>query len=230
MRAEHEYPVAPLGLPRRNPPPTLEQLTQSEAVRLFVGRAQAIKPDFTIDNENASAVAEICWRLDGLPLAIELAAARIRLLPPKAMLARLEQRLPLLTGGARDAPARQRTLRDAIAWSHDLLDPDDQTLFRRLAIFAGGCTLEAAETVGNHDGALDAIGGVERLCEQSLLRQGEESRGEPRFTMLETIREFALGQLVASGEEPAIRDAHVEAMTALADAAAPHLGTSCAWG
>jgi predicted ATPase/class 3 adenylate cyclase len=223
LRAEHEYPVAPLGLPRRKPPPTLEQLMQSEAVRLFVGRAQAIKLDFTIDNENAPTVAEICWRLDGLPLAIELAAARIRLLPPQAMLARLEQRLPLLTGGARDAPDRQRTLRDTIAWSHDLLEPDDQTLFRRLAVFAGGCRLEAAEAVGNHDGALDAIGGVERLCEQSLLRQEEESRGEPRFTMLETIREFALGQLAASGEEPAIRDAHAAAMMALAEAAAPHL-------
>jgi predicted ATPase/class 3 adenylate cyclase len=223
LRAEHEYPVAPLGLPRRKPPPTLEQLTQYEAVRLFIDRAQAIKPDFAVDNENAPAVAEICWRLDGLPLAIELAAARVRLLPPQAILARLEQRLPLLTGGARDAPARQRTLRDTIAWSHDLLESDDQTLFRRLAVFAGGCTLEAAEAVGNHDGALDAFGGVERLCEQSLLRQEEGFKGEPRFTMLETIREFALGQLEASGEAPAIRDAHASAMLALAELASPHL-------
>ncbi|HEX2280698.1 MAG TPA: adenylate/guanylate cyclase domain-containing protein, partial [Thermomicrobiales bacterium] len=133
LRAEREYPVAPLGLPRRRPPPSLEQLSQYEAVRLFIDRAQAVKPDFAVDNENAPAVAEICHRLDGLPLAIELAAARVRLLPPQAMLTRLEQRLPLLTGGARDAPARQRTLRDTIAWSYDLLEPDEQTLFRRLA-------------------------------------------------------------------------------------------------
>jgi predicted ATPase/class 3 adenylate cyclase len=223
LRAEHEYPVPPLGLPRRKPPPTLEQLSQYEAVRLFISRAQAIKPDFAVDNANAPAVAEICWRLDGLPLAIELAAARVRMLPPQAMLARLEQRLPLLTGGARDAPARQRTLRDTIAWSHDLLEPDEQTLFRRLAVFAGGCTLEAAEAVGNFDGTLDAFGGVERLCEQSLLRQEAGTGGEPRFTMLETIREFASGQLAASGEEPVVRGAHATAMLALAEAAAPHL-------
>ena len=147
LRAEHEYPVPPLGLPRRQPPPTAEQLSQYEAVRLFIERAQAVKPDFAIDNDNAPAVAEICWRLDGLPLAIELAAARVRLLSPQAMLARLEQRLPFLTGGARDAPERQRTLRDTIAWSYDLLQPEEQTLFRRLAVFVGGCTLEAAEAV-----------------------------------------------------------------------------------
>ena len=116
-------PVPPLGLPRRKPPPTLEQLSQYEAVRLFIERAQAVKPDFAVDNDNAPAVAEICWRLDGLPLAIELAAARVRMLPPQAMLARLEQRLPFLTGGARDAPERQRTLRNTIAWSYDLLEP-----------------------------------------------------------------------------------------------------------
>ena len=116
LRAEREYPVPPLGLPRRQPLPPLEELSQSEAVRLFIERAQAVNPDFALDNENALAVAEICWRLDGLPLAIELAAARVRLLPPRALLARLEQRLPLLTGGPRDAPARHRTLRDTIAW------------------------------------------------------------------------------------------------------------------
>ena len=170
-------------------------------MRLFIERAQAVKPDFAVDNENAPAVAEICWRLDGLPLAIELAAARVRLLPPQALLARLEQRLPLLTGGARDAPARQRTLRDTIAWSYDLLAPEEQILFRRLAVFAGGCTLEAAEAVANPDGELDVFGGLERLVEQSLLRQEEGPEGEPRFTMLETIREFGLEQLAASGEE-----------------------------
>lgn len=147
LRAEHEYPVETLELPPRTPPPTAAQLTQYDAVRLFIARAQAVKPGFAVDNETAPAIAEICWRLDGLPLAIELAAARIRMLPPQAMLARLEKRLPFLTGGARDAPQRQRTLRDAIGWSYDLLDPDEQTVFRRLAVFAGGCTVEAAEWV-----------------------------------------------------------------------------------
>ena len=183
LRAEHEYPVPPLGLPRRTPPPPLEQLSQFEAVRLFIARAQAVKPDFAITNDNAPAVAEICWRLDGLPLAIELAAARVRMLSPQAMLARLEQRLPFLTGGARDAPQRQRTLRDTIAWSYDLLQPEDQVLFRRLAVFVGGCTLEAAEAVTNPDGALDVFGGMERLGEHSLLRQDEGLGGEPRLAI-----------------------------------------------
>ena len=156
------------ALPRRKPPPTLEQLSQYEAVRLFIERAQAVKPDFAVDNDNAPAVAEICHRLDGLPLAIELAAARVRLLPPQALLARLEQRLPLLTGGARDAPARQQTLRDTIAWSYDLLQPEEQALFRRLAVFAGGCTLEAAEAVANPDG--DA---------RRLRRAGAAGRAQP---------------------------------------------------
>ena len=172
LRAEREYPVPPLALPRRKPPPTLEQLSQYESVRLFIERAQAVNPDFTVNNSNAPAVAEICHRLDGLPLAIELAAARVRMLPPEAMLARLEQRLPFLTRGARDAPARQRTLGDTIAWSYDLLDPSDQTLFRRLSVFAGGCTLDAAEAVANPAGDLDMFGGLERLVEHSLLRTG----------------------------------------------------------
>jgi predicted ATPase len=172
LRAEREYPVPPLALPRRKPPPTLEQLSQYESVRLFIERAQAVNPDFTVNNSNAPAVAEICHRLDGLPLAIELAAARVRMLPPEAMLARLEQRLPFLTRGARDAPARQRTLGDTIAWSYDLLDPSDQTLFRRLSVFAGGCTLDAAEAVADPAGDLDMFGGLERLVEHSLLRTG----------------------------------------------------------
>ncbi len=222
LRADREYPVPALTLPNRKSPPPPEELSQYEAVRLFIDRAQAVKPDFTIDSENAPAVAEICWRLDGLPLAIELAAARVRLLPSQAMLARLDKRLAMLTSGARDAPARQRTLRDTIAWSHDPLHPDDHILLRRLAVFARGCTLEAAEAVANHDLGLDVLSGMEPLCEQSLLRQ-EGHGAEPRFTMLETIREFALGQLAASGEERSVRDAHVGAMVALAEAAAPHL-------
>src|SRR5215207_4909116 len=222
VRAEWEYPVAPLGLPPRQIPPP-EQLVQYEAVRLFVARAQAVKPDFAVDDGNAAAVAEICRRLDGLPLAIELAAARVRMLPPPALLARLDKRLPLLTGGARDAPERQRTLRDTIAWSHDLLAPEERVLFRRLAVFAGGCTLEAAEAVGNQDGALDAFGGLERLCEHSLVRQDVGPGGQPRFVMLETIREFGLERLAESGEEAAIRKGHAALFMELAEAAAPAL-------
>jgi tetratricopeptide (TPR) repeat protein len=173
---------------------------------LFIVRAQAVQPSFTVDNDNAPAVAEICHRLDGLPLAIELAAAGVRMLPPQALLRRLAQRLPILTTGARDAPERQRTLRSTIAWSHDLLEPDDQALFRRLALFVGGCTIAAAEAVGNPDGALDGFAGLERLVEHNLVRSEEGSGGEPRFGMLETIREFGLDALVASGEEAMVRD------------------------
>ena len=178
---------------------------------------------FALDDANAAAVAAICRRLDGLPLAIELAAARVRMLPPQAMLARLEKRLPLLTGGARDAPARQRTLRDTIAWSYDLLAPEEQMLFRRLAVFAGGCTLEAAEAVGDYDGALDAFAGLERLCEHSLVRQEDGPEDEPRFVMLETIREFGLERLAESGEEAAIRKGHAALFMELAEEAAPAL-------
>src|SRR5215204_3635577 len=199
-RAEHEYPVRPLGLPSRKSLPVAELVSQSEAVRLFIARAQAVNPDFAVDNDNASAVAEICHRLDGLPLAIELAASRVRILPPQAMLARLEKRLPFLTGGARDAPQRHRTLRDTIAWSHDLLDEEDRLLFRRLAVFAGGATVEAAETVANPDGQADVFGGHERLVEHSLLRQTAEPDSEPRFAMLETVREFGLDELARAGE------------------------------
>ena len=220
LRAEREYPVSPLGLPQRHPPFSPEELSQYEAVRLFIDRAQAVKPDFAVTNENAPAVAEICWRLDGLPLAIELAAVRVRMLSPEAMLARLEKRLPLLTGGARDAPTRQRTLRDAITWSHDLLAPDEQMLFRRLAVFVGGFTLDGAEAVGNHGGGLDVFAGVERLCEQSLLRQEDGPGGDPRFVMLETVREFGLEQLEASGEAEAAHEAHAAHSLALAAAAA----------
>jgi predicted ATPase/class 3 adenylate cyclase/Tfp pilus assembly protein PilF len=223
LRAEREYPVPPLGLPPRTPLLSSEQLSEYEAVRLFVARAQAVQPNFAVDTANTPAVAEICHRLDGLPLAIELAAARVRMLPPPALLARLDKRLPLLTGGARDAPERQRTLRATIAWSHDLLAPEERVLFRRLAVFAGGCTLEVAEAVGNQDGALDAFGGLERLCEHSLVRQDVGPGDEPRFVMLETIREFGLERLAESGEEAAIRKGHAALFMELAEAAAPAL-------
>ncbi|MCE3275763.1 MAG: hypothetical protein K0R13_1618 [Propionibacteriaceae bacterium] len=231
IRAEREYAVPPLGLPRRKPPPAPEQLSQFEAVRLFIERAQAVKADFTIDNETAPAVAEICWRLDGLPLAIELAAARVRMLPPQAMLTRLEHRLPMLTGGARDAPERQRTLRNTIAWSYDLLKPEDQVLFRRLAAFAGGATFEAVEAVANADGSLDVFGGLERLLEQSLLRQDVGPEGEPRFSLLETIREFGLEQLEAQGESEDAQARHAGFFLTLVEEAAPalHRPTQRAW-
>jgi predicted ATPase/class 3 adenylate cyclase len=215
LRAEREYPVPPLALPRRDVLPSIEQLSQYEVVRLFVERAQAINPDFVIDQENAPAIVEISHRLDGLPLAIELAASRVRMLPPEALLARLERRLPLLTGGARDAPQRQRTLRDTIAWSYELLDEAEKRLFRRLAVFAGGATLEEAEAVANTDGDLDVFGGLERLVEQSLVRQTAGQGDEPRIVMLETVREFGLEQLEAAGEATAVHARHAQQMLAL---------------
>ena len=170
-------------------------------------------------------------RLDGLPLAIELAAARIKLLPPQAMLARLGRRLELLRGGARDMPDRHQTLRHAIAWSYDLLEAGEQALFRRLAVFAGGCTLEAAEAVcqavddsaASPGQSLEVLDGMASLVDKSLLRQEEQASGEPRFRMLETIREYGLECLTASGEEPAVRRAHADYYLALAEAAEPAL-------
>lgn len=197
----------------------LERLTQLEAVRLFIARAQAVRPDFTVTNETAPQIAEICVRLDGLPLAIELAAARSKLFPPQALLARLDQRLKLLRDGSRDLPARQQTLANTIAWSYDLLDATQQVIFARLGVFVGGCTLEAAEAVVGDDGVNGAglaaaiprgqiLDSVSVLVDHSLLRQTEGADGEPRLLMLETVREFALELLAASGEEPALRNRH----------------------
>ena len=222
LRAEREYPVPPLALPPVSEA-SPEELLRYEAVRLFVERAQAVRPGFTLTAETRPVVAEICRRLDGLPLAIELAAARVRILPPAMLLARLEKRLPLLTGGPRDAPARQRTLRNTIAWSHDLLASEDQILFRRLAVFAGGAALEAAEAVANPERALNVFGGLDRLVEQSLLRSGAGPNDEPRFTMLETIREYGLERLEQSGEAEATRRAHAGFFVALAEEAEPLL-------
>ena len=154
LYGEHEFAVPPLELPDTRVLPPIEQLGQYEAVRLFIERARAVKPDFSVTNENAPAVAEICARLDGLPLAIELAAARIKLLPPKVLLGRLGSRLKLWTGGALDMPERQRTLRAAIEWSHDLLEEAERVLFRRLSVFAGGRTLEAIEAICDAEGDL----------------------------------------------------------------------------
>jgi predicted ATPase len=222
LRAEREYPVPPLGLPPVHGT-SPEELLRSEAVRLFVERAQAVRPGFTLTSETAAVVAEICRRLDGLPLAIELAAARVRILPPATLLARLEKRLPLLTGGPRDAPARQQTLRNAIAWSYDLLSSEEQTLYRRLAVFAGGAALEAVEAVTNPEGDIDVFGGLERLVEHSLLRSAEGVGDEPRFTMLETIREYGLERLEDKGEVEATRRLHAAFFLTLAEEAEPHL-------
>jgi tetratricopeptide (TPR) repeat protein len=189
---------------------------------LFVQRAQSAEPDFRITNDTAPAVAEICHRLDGLPLSIELAAARIRLLPPRAMLARLEHRLQFLTGGARDLPARQQTLRNAIAWSYDLLDENEQKLLRRLSVFVGGCTLDTVEAVaGDHPGRVAILDQLGSLLDKSLLRQVEGLNGEPRFVMLEVLREFGVEALEASGEQDTIRRRHAGFFLALAEQVEP---------
>jgi predicted ATPase len=204
LSGEHEYPVPPLAVPDPRHLPEIAELSQYDAVALFIARARAVKPDFSVTNENAPAVAEICSRLDGLPLAIELAAARVRLFPPQALLTRLQNRLALLTGGARDLPTRQQTLRGAIDWSYSLLGDGERQLFARLSVFEGGCTFDAAEMVCNPEGDLeiDVLDGMESLVEQSLLRQGGEE--EPRFVMLETIKEYAAERL---DETPGARDA-----------------------
>jgi predicted ATPase/DNA-binding CsgD family transcriptional regulator len=211
LYGEHEFPVPPLALPDPKRITTLEadlvtSLTQYAAVELFVQRALAARPDFALTASNAAAVAEICISLDGLPLAIELAAGKLKLFSPVALLARLQQRLTLLTGGAHDLPARQRTLRAEIAWSYDLLTTAEQTLFRRLAVFVGGFTLEAAQAVGDADGGLGipVLDGIAILVDHNLLKQAEQNGGEARFSMLETIRAYGLERLEASGETEAI--------------------------
>jgi predicted ATPase len=216
---EHEFPVPPLALPDLKALPPFERLQQYESVALFLQRAQAVKPDFALTKENAPAIAEICARLDGLPLALELAAARVKLLSPAAMQSRLQKRLQLLTGGARDLPARQQTLRGAIEWSHDLLNGEEQKLFRRLAVFVGGCTLEAVEAVCNAPGDLDvdSLDAMASMVDQSLVRQGDVEGEEPRFVMLDTLREYALERLAASQDEPITRRAHAAYCLVLAE-------------
>jgi predicted ATPase len=231
LSGEHEFPVPPLDLPDPRQLLAVATLSQYAAVALFIQRALAVKPDFRVDNANAPAVAEICIRLDGLPLAIELAAARLKLLPPQAILARLGRRLELLRGGTRDMPDRHQTLRQAIAWSFDLLETGEQALFRRLAVFARGCTLEAAEAVcqalydrtTGPGQVLEVLDGVASLLDKSLLRQQEQASGEPRFRMLETIREYGLECLMASGEESVVRRAHAVYYLALVEVAEPAL-------
>jgi predicted ATPase/serine/threonine protein kinase len=216
---EHEFPVPPLALPAAKSSPTLEAMSRYSAIALFLQRAAAVKPDFKLTEENAPAVAEICSRLDGLPLAIELAAARVKLLSPSAMRTRLASRLQLLTGGARDLPARQQTLRQAIDWSYDLLNEPEQKLFRRLSFFLGGCTLEAVESVCNtkNDLGLDVLDGMASMVDKSLVRQIEQADGEPRFVMLETIREYGLEKMISAGEASMTGRAHAAYCMVLAE-------------
>jgi predicted ATPase/serine/threonine protein kinase len=221
---EQEFQVPPLALPdpsRRDP---VELLSECPAVALFVQRARAVKPGFALKEDNAAAVIEICARLDGLPLAIELAAARVKILTPAAILGRLESRLRLLTGGALDLPERQQTLRRAMDWSYELLTGEEQKLFRRLAVFVGGFTLEAAEAVANvGDLELDVFDGVASLVDKSLLQQMGESAGEARFGMLGTMREYGLERLAATGEEAGTRRTHAAYMMIMAEDGAPHM-------
>jgi len=206
LQGEHEYPVPPLDLPQSDL--TFEELTRYESVRLFVERARAAQPNFSLTKDNASTVAEICRRLDGLPLALELASARIKLLQPQAILTRLDDSLKLLTGGPRDLPARQQTLRNTLEWSYGLLTEDEKNLYARLGVFVGGFTLEAAEAICNPEENLDILEGLTSLVNNSLVRQVDTSDGESRFGMLETIRAYALERLTESGEMESLRSRH----------------------
>ena len=220
LSGERTYAVPPLALPELTERPSPESVARNATVELFLQRAQAVKPDFKLTQDTAAVVAEICHRLEGLPLAIELAAARVKLLPPQAMLARLGDRLEFLTGGARDLPARQQTLRSAIAWSYDLLDGDEQRLFRRLSVFVGGCTLEAAEVIaGGLPGQAPILDQMASLLNKSLLRQVEGPLGETRFVMLALLRDFGWEELGASDEREAIRHRHAMLLLKLAEQA-----------
>jgi predicted ATPase len=225
VRAEHEFAVPPLSVPTLKKLPDLATLSHYEAVTLFIERAQATRPDFQVTHANVPAVAAICAHLDGLPLAIELAAARVKHFSPQTLLSRLEQGLSVLSGGARDLPVRQQTLRGAIAWSYDLLSPEEQQLFRHLAVFVDGWNLEAAEALCKARGGLsaDMLEGMASLVDKSLLRQEEQAAGETRFWMLQTLREFGLEQLAQSEELEATRQAHAEYYLHLAEEAQPSL-------
>jgi predicted ATPase len=233
VRDERVVPVLPLALPDAEHLPDLDTLAQVPAVALFVERVREVKPDFALTADNAQAIAEICRRLDGLPLALELAAARSNVLPPEALLARLVHRLPLLTHGARDLPQRQQTLRNTIAWSYDLLDESDKALFQQLAVFVGGFTLEAVEAVCVFDTASPASSSeadegavleqLAQLLDKSLVQAQQGVGGEPRFTMLETIHEYAQEQLEASGERATVQQRHAAYFLRLSEEADPHM-------
>ena len=246
LSAEREFIVPPLALPSDIASLSYDELSKYEAVKLFVERAQGAKSNFALTAENAKSVAEICARLDGLPLAIELAAARVKILSPSAILTKLENRLQLLTGGASDLPARQQTMRGAVAWSYDLLPEDERRLFERLSVFVGGFTFEAAESVGSlreaegsHEQPLtndnqllpaadrllltDILDGVTSLVDKSLIVSKEQADGEMRFRMLEVVREYALEMLEASGEAKAARRSHADYFLALGEEADKYL-------
>ncbi len=233
VRGEQQYPVPPLHVPDLTHAPTAKFLANSESVTLFVERARAVKPDFALTDENATAVGAICAQLGGVPLSIELIAARVKLLTPQALLALMvgeegSRQLHLLTGGAQDLPVRHRTLYDAIDWSYNLLDRSEQTFLNRLSIFTGGCTLAAIEGVCNAKGDLpmSAFEGISSLLDKSLAEQDSKGQCEPRVSMLEVIREFARERLEASSEEDSIRRWHAEYYLALAEAADPQLTTA----
>ncbi len=223
IRSEQEFSVPPLTVPDPKNLPDLVALSQYEAVELFLSRAQAVRSEFQLSNTNAPIIAEICARLDGLPLAIELAAARIKLLPPQALLTRLSQRLAVLTGGPRDTPARHQTLRNTIAWSYSLLTTQEQQLFRRLSVFVAGCTLEAIEavctTLDTESASLQVLDGVTSLIVKSMLRQMEQGRNKLRLVMLETIREYGLEVLSVQGEKEMTQRAHADYYLRLAEEA-----------
>ncbi|MGB3305572.1 MAG: helix-turn-helix domain-containing protein [Thermomicrobiales bacterium] len=216
VRGEHQVPVSPLYVPDIDRTRSLGDVSRSYAVRLFVSRVQDVRPDFALNDDNVNVIVEICRRLDGLPLALELAAVRAKVLTPQALLRRLEHSLTLLTDGARDLPARHQTLRATIAWSDDLLSPAERALFRRLAIFAGGWTLEAAEAVVPPDGTLPLFEGLASLVDKNLVQSVDGLAGEPRYLMLETVREFAVEQLERSGEAETLGRRHAEYCLALA--------------
>jgi predicted ATPase len=231
LYGEHEFPVPPLALHDPKSIPPLEVLSHLPAIELFVERARAVKHQFALTKENAPTVAAICSRLDGLPLAIELAAARIKLLSPSAMLARLESRLSLLTGGARDLPTRQQTLRNTVEWSYGLLNDAEQTLLRRFSVFTGGCTLEAVEAVCDTKGdlGLDVLDGMASLVDKSLAQQVEQVDKEARFIMLSAIREYALERLAESNDESATRRAHAAYYLVLAEEGAQDIAAQHEW-
>jgi predicted ATPase/class 3 adenylate cyclase len=225
VSGEHEYPVPPMALPDPHRLPALEALSEYESIDLFLQRARSVKPDFVLTDDNAPVIAEICVRLDGLPLAIELAAARSRLLSPNEILTRLDQSLSLLSKPGRDVPQRQRTLMDAIGWSYELLDPKLQILFRKLGIFRGGWSLDDVEAVTNPDGALgiDVLDGLETLIGSSLVRTMNADETQTWFVMLQTIREFALQALAEAGELQHIRMVHAGYYAELARRAQPEI-------
>ena len=229
LSGEQQLSVPPLAVPDPLRQESIDEIARYEAIGLFVERAQTVKPDFELSDANARAVAQICHRLDGLPLAIELAAARVKMFAPAAILARLGQRLALLTGGSRDLPLRQQTLRQAIAWSYGLLSGEEQLLFRQVAVFVGGCAVAAAEAVvgatqrtGGRD--TDVLTGLASLIDKSLLRLDEGTEeDEPRFVMLETVREYALERLAEAGETDGLLARHAECYLALAEQTEPRL-------